>query len=61
VTQRLLTAAEIDADPTVFMRDRKPVNEAKIRRLLVGKAARRTMRIRELRRAVQRLSRRNFL
>ena len=54
-----LTAAEIDADPMVFMRNRKPVDEAKIRRRLVGKAARRTMRIRELRRDVQ--TRKKFL
>jgi hypothetical protein len=55
----VLTAAEIDADPTVFMRNRKPVDQAKIRRRLVGKTARRTMRIRELRRDVP--HRRKFL
>ena len=49
-----LTASEIDADPTVFLRNRKPVDLAKIRRRFVGKTARRTMRIRELRRDVQR-------
>jgi hypothetical protein len=50
VEQGVLTASEIDADPTVFMRTRKPVDEAEIGRRLVGKAARRVTRIRELRR-----------
>jgi hypothetical protein len=50
VTQRVLTAAEIDADPTVFMRDRKPVDEAKVARRLATKAGRRITRLRELRR-----------
>jgi hypothetical protein len=61
VIQRVLTAAEIDADPTVFMRNRKPVDEAKIGRRLSGKAGRRVARIRELRRDVQKISRRSFL
>jgi hypothetical protein len=50
VEQRVLTASEIDADPTVFRRNRKPVDEAEIGRRLVGKAARRVTRIRGLRR-----------
>jgi hypothetical protein len=47
-----LTASEIDADPTVFLRNRKPVDLTKLRRRLVGKTARRTMRIRDLQRKI---------
>jgi hypothetical protein len=49
MTRRILTAAEIAADPTVFMRDRTPVDEAEIGRRLAA-SPRRITRIRELRR-----------
>jgi hypothetical protein len=47
---RVLTATEIDADPTVFMRNRKPVDEAKLGRRLASNEGRRATRLRELRR-----------
>jgi hypothetical protein len=45
-----LTAVEIDADPTIFLRDRKPVDERQIARRLASKHGRRVSRLRELRR-----------